>query len=58
MRALPVEPGSADEIRRAVDRLRGRMGDEAFADAAQAGRNMRDEEIVRHALARIAATAG
>ena len=56
MHALPVEPGSADEIQRAVDRLRARMGEEAFADAAQTGGNMRDEEIVRHALARIAAT--
>jgi len=56
MHALPVEPGSADEIQRAVDRLRTRMGEEAFTDAAQTGGNMRDEEIVRHALARIAAT--
>jgi hypothetical protein len=50
MRALPVGPGFADDISRAVDRLSGRLGPGDFAEATERGRAMRDEEVVRYAL--------
>ena len=53
MHALPLEPGNADDFDRAVDRLSSRLGADAFADAADRGRAMRDEEVVRYALAAI-----
>ena len=40
---------------RAVDRLTKRLGASEFADAAERGRAMRDEEVVRYALAAITA---
>jgi hypothetical protein len=54
MHALPLEPGNADEFDRAVERLAARCG-VAFDDAVALGRTMRDEEVVREALAEIAA---
>jgi predicted ATPase/DNA-binding SARP family transcriptional activator len=51
--ALPLEPGHADDFDRAVDRLSARLGAAEFADAAARGRAMRDEEVVRYALAAI-----
>jgi len=53
MRALPIGPGTADELRRAVGRLTKRLGASEFAEAAERGRTMRDEEVVRYALAAI-----
>jgi hypothetical protein len=53
MRALPVNPGTVDEVSRAVDRLAARLGAAEFAEAAEHGRRMRDEEVVRYALAAI-----
>jgi hypothetical protein len=50
MRALPLEPGNADEFARAVERLSTRLGAERFAQSAARGRSMRDEEVVRHTL--------
>jgi hypothetical protein len=55
MRALPVNPGTVDEVSRAVDRLEARLGATEFAEAAEQGRRMRDEEVVRFALAAITA---
>ena len=55
MHALPVGPGTADELGRAVDRLTKRLGASEFAEAAERGRIMRDEEVVRYALAAITA---
>ena len=57
MHALPLEPGNADDFDRAVQRLSSRLGDERFKEAAERGRAMRDEEVVRYALAAIAAAA-
>ena len=56
MRALPVGPGTADELSGAVDRLTKRLGTSEFAAAAERGRIMRDEEVVRYALAAIEET--
>ena len=53
MRALPMGPGTVDELGRAVDRLTKRLGTSEFAEAAERGRRMRDEEVVRYALAAI-----
>jgi hypothetical protein len=58
MRALPIGPGTADELSRAVDRLTKRLGASEFAGAAERGRTMRDEEVVRYALAAITAATG
>jgi hypothetical protein len=59
MRALPMGPGTAAEVSGAVDRLTKRLGPSTFAEAAERGRLMRDEEVVRYALAAItAATTG
>jgi predicted ATPase/DNA-binding SARP family transcriptional activator len=55
MRALPVGPSTADELSPAVDRLTVRLGAAKFAQAAEQGRTMRDEEVVRYALAAITA---
>jgi hypothetical protein len=55
MRALPIGPGTADELSRAVDRLTKRLGAGEFAEAAERGRTMRDEEVVRYALTAITA---
>lgn len=55
MRALPVGPGTPDELSRAVSRLTSRLGAAEFAEAADRGRAMRDEEVVRYALAAITA---
>jgi predicted ATPase/DNA-binding SARP family transcriptional activator len=52
MHALPLEPTNADEFDHAVERLMSRYGT-AFDDAVERGRAMRDEEVVRHALAEI-----
>ena len=52
MHAFPLEPTTADEFDAAVTQLAARLGDEAFVDAAEHGRSMRDEEVVRYALAR------
>jgi predicted ATPase/DNA-binding SARP family transcriptional activator len=57
MHALPLEPTNADEFDHAVSRLMTRLGS-AFDDAAARGRAMRDEEVVRFALAEIAAVVG
>ena len=53
MRALPLEPTTADEFDQAVERLVSRYGT-SFDDARERGRAMRDEEVVRHTLAEIA----
>ena len=53
MQALPLEPSSADEFGRAVARLSARLDPDAFADAAEQGRVLRDEELVRAVLAEI-----
>jgi len=58
MRALPVEPGNADDFQRAVERLAARLGPAAFDDAVSHGRTLRDEEVVRLALTEIAVIAG
>ena len=55
MRALPMGPGTTEELSRAVDRLTKRLGPSEFAEAAERGRAMRDEEVVRYALAAITA---
>jgi hypothetical protein len=55
MHALPLGPGSADDLSRAVERLAARLGSTEFAEAAERGRAMRDEEVVRYALAAIKA---
>jgi predicted ATPase/DNA-binding SARP family transcriptional activator len=55
MRALPMGPGTTEELSRAVDRLTKRLGPSEFADATERGRAMRDEEVVRYALAAITA---
>jgi predicted ATPase len=55
MHALPLGPGSADDLSRAVERLAARLGTGEFAEAAERGRAMRDEEVVRYALAAITA---
>ena len=55
MHALPLEPGNADDFDRAVERLVARLGGAAFDEAADRGRAMRDEEVVRYALAAITA---
>jgi hypothetical protein len=51
VQALPIEPGAADALSRAVDRLRTRLGEAAFRDAMEQGQELRDEEVVRGALA-------
>ena len=53
MHTLPLEPGTADDFDRAVERLCSRLGRDRFAEAAAKGRAMRDEEVVRFALAAI-----
>ena len=53
MQALPIEPGNADEFGHAVERLSARLDDRAFHDAVERGRALRDEEVVRYALAEI-----
>ena len=53
MQAVPIEPGNADEFGHAVERLSARLDDRAFADAVERGRALRDEEVVRYALAEI-----
>jgi hypothetical protein len=53
MSALPLAPGTADDLSRAVERLSNRLGLREFAEAADRGRTMRDEEAVRYALASI-----
>jgi predicted ATPase/DNA-binding SARP family transcriptional activator len=55
MHALPLEPGNADHFDRSVERLSERLGKDPFTDAVEQGRAMRDEEVVRYALAAIAA---
>jgi len=54
MCALPLEPGNADDFDQAVQRLASRLGDHRFKEAAEQGRAMRDEEVVRYALGAIA----
>jgi hypothetical protein len=49
MHAFPLEPTTADQLDAAVTQLATRLGDEAFVDAAEHGRSMRDEEVVRYA---------
>jgi len=53
--ALPLGPGNADDFDQAVRRLSSRLGANRFKEAAEQGRTMRDEEVVRYALAAIAA---
>ena len=53
MKALPIEPGNADEFAHAVQRLAARLDSETFAKNADRGRAMRDEEIVRFTLAEL-----
>jgi hypothetical protein len=53
MRAFPLEPTTADQLEAAVAQLAARLGDEAFVDAAEHGRSLRDEELVRYALREI-----
>jgi predicted ATPase/DNA-binding SARP family transcriptional activator len=55
MHALPLEPGTASDFHQAVDRLTSRLGAGPFAEAAASGHSMRDEEVVRYALAAITA---
>jgi hypothetical protein len=49
MHAFPLEPTTANQLVVAVTQLTTRLGDEAFVDAAEHGRSMRDEEVVRYA---------
>ena len=53
MGALPLEPGNADKFALAVGRLAERLGASTFAECADRGRAMRDEEVVRHTLVAI-----
>jgi predicted ATPase/DNA-binding SARP family transcriptional activator len=53
MHAFPLEPTTANQLVVAVTQLTTRLGDEAFVDAAEHGRSMRDEEVVRYALREI-----
>ena len=57
MYALPLEPGHADDFGLAVERLSSRLGEHRFKEAAERGRTMRDEEVIRYALAAIVAAA-
>jgi predicted ATPase/DNA-binding SARP family transcriptional activator len=50
MAAVPVEPSSADEFGLAVKRLTERLDPTVFADAAEHGRTLGDDEVVRYAL--------
>jgi hypothetical protein len=50
-----IGPGNADDFDGAVQRLSSRLGDTRFKDAAERGRMLRDEELVRYALGAIAA---
>jgi len=49
MHAFPLEPTTANQLETAVAQLAARLGEEAFVDAADHGRSMRDEEVVRYA---------
>jgi hypothetical protein len=53
MQAFPIEPANADEFGHAVERLSARLDARAFVDAVERGRALRDEEVVRYALAEI-----
>jgi predicted ATPase/DNA-binding SARP family transcriptional activator len=55
MEAVPIEPGNADEFSHAVERLAARLDPGVFAAAVERGRALRDEEVVRYALAEISA---
>jgi predicted ATPase/DNA-binding SARP family transcriptional activator len=55
MHALPLEPGNADAFDRALERLSFRLGSADLAAAADRGRTMRDEEVVRYTLTAITA---
>jgi len=55
MRALPLEPTTAGAFEHAVERLSARLGEAAFVDAAEHGRELRDEEVVRYVLGELAA---
>jgi predicted ATPase len=50
MHALPLEPGNADVLAEAVERLSNRADEAAFAKQTARGRAMRDDEVVRYAL--------
>jgi hypothetical protein len=57
MESVPVEPSSADEFGLAVQRLTERLDATVFTDAAEHGRALGDDEVVRYALRELDAAA-
>ncbi|MEJ2871449.1 BTAD domain-containing putative transcriptional regulator [Actinomycetospora sp. OC33-EN08] len=56
--ALPFEPGDADRITATAESVRVRLGEDEYGRAVATGRGMRDEDVVRMTLERLAALTG